>query len=184
MTTDRRFCRFSRTLEGNPFGLRWDEPGGFCLSTFLILSEAGNPSTVLAGRLNPAGAWDHLEGLDAARIEAHGGGWHLPASHLLLREAPDESARRILDEMLGGADPSLEPARVVSEVYTPRRFPENHNHWDLRFLYRGTWRGPPPSVPSVWTDLGFVDVSVARRADVARSHEDVLDEVGLPVARP
>jgi hypothetical protein len=116
MTTDRRFCRFTRTAEGHPFGLLWDQPGGFCLSTFLILSPEGHRSSVLLGRINPAGQWDHLEGLDAERMEAHRQGWHLPASHLLLRETPDQSARRILDEMLGGAKPELEAAQVVSEV--------------------------------------------------------------------
>jgi hypothetical protein len=179
MTTDRRFCRFTRSAEGHPYGLRWEEPGGLCLSTFLILSEEGHPSSVLVGRMNPNAPWDHLEGLDAERIEAHRGGWLLPASHLLLREAPGEAAGRILNEMLGGVTPSLEPVRVVSEVYTPRRFPETHNHWDISFLYRGTLHGPPPSVPSVWSDLRFVDVRTAHRSEFARSHEEVLDHVGL-----
>jgi hypothetical protein len=181
MTTDRRFCRFTRTVEGHPFGLRWEEPGGFCLSTFLILSEEGRSSSVLVGRLNPNAPWDHLEGLDSDRITAHRGRWLLPASHLLLRETPDESARRILDEMLGGAHPSLEPARVVSEVYTPRRAPETHNHWDISFLYRGVWRDPPPSAPAVWDELRFVDVGSVHRSDFARSHEEVLEHVGLEV---
>jgi ADP-ribose pyrophosphatase YjhB (NUDIX family) len=184
VTTDRRFCRFTRTSEGHPFGLRWDQPGGLCLSTFLILSEGDHPSSVLVGRLNPAGPWDHLEGLDAERIEAHRKGWLLPASHLLLRETPDESARRILQEMLGGATPSLEPARVFSEVYTPLRFPETHNHWDISFLYRGTVRGPPPSVPAVWKELRFVDVNTVRRSDFARSHEEILEQVGLTISHP
>jgi hypothetical protein len=81
--------------------------------------------------------------------------------------------------MLGGARPDLQPARVVSEVYTPRRFPETHNHWDLSFLYRGTWRGVPPSVPAVWTDLRFVELDTLHRSDFARSHDEVLDHVGL-----
>jgi hypothetical protein len=181
MTTQRRFCRFTRTAEGHPFGLRWEEPGGLCLSTFLILSETGRPGSVLLGRLNPDAPWDHLEGLDRERIEAHRGGWLLPASHLLLRESPDESALRILDEMLGGVRPTLEAARVVSEVYTPRRFPETHNHWDISFLYRGTLRALSPSVPTAWNELRFVDVKSARRSDFARSHEEVLDRVGLAV---
>jgi ADP-ribose pyrophosphatase YjhB (NUDIX family) len=181
MTTDRRFCRFTRTSEGHPFGLRWGESGGLCLSSFLILSKAGTPSSVLVGRLNPDAPWDHLEGLDAERIEAHRGGWLLPASHLLLREAPDDSARRILDEMLGGVRPSLEPAQVVSQVYSPRRFPETHHHWDISFLYRGTVSGPPPSVPAVWKELRFIDVRSARRSEFARSHEEVLENVGLAI---
>jgi hypothetical protein len=184
MTTDRRFCRFTRTEGGHPYALRWEEPGGFCLSTFLVLSEAGRPTSVLVGRMNPSAPWDHLEGLDPERVEAHRRGWLLPASHLLLRETPDESARRILNEMLGGATPTLQPARVVSEVYTPRRFPETHNHWDITFVYRGAWQGPPPSVPSVWADLRFVEVSDVRRSDFARSHEEVLAQVGLVVPVP
>lgn len=184
MTTGRRFCRFTRSEEGHPHGLRWDQPGGFCISTFLILSEEGRPSSVLVGRINPSGPWDHLEGLDAERIRAHSGGWLLPASHLLLRETPDESARRILDEMLGGARPSLDPPRVFSEVYTPRRFPETHNHWDLSFLYRGTWQGLPPRAPSIWTELRFVDVTSTGRSEFARSHEEVLANAGLEVRNP
>jgi NUDIX domain len=184
MPTERRFCRFTRSAEGHPFGLLWDQPGGFCLSTFLILSPEGRPSSVLVGRINPTGPWDHLEGLDAERIDAHRRGWHLPASHLLLRETPDQSARRILDEMLGGATPALQPARVVSEVYTPRRFPETHNHWDISFLYRGTWQGAAPSLPSVWTDLQFVDLDAVQRSDFARSHDEVLEHVGLALPQP
>jgi len=184
MTTERRFCRFTRTAEGHPFGLRWEEPGGLCPSTFLLLGQARRPTSILVGRLNPKAPRDHLEGLDAERVEAHRGGWLLPASHLLHRETPDESARRILDEMLGGARPSLEPARVVSAVSTPRRFPETHNHGDISFLYRGTLSASPPSVPTVWDDLRSVDVRAARRSEFARSHEEVLESVGLAVERP
>jgi hypothetical protein len=184
MTTERRFCRFTRTSDRNPFGLRWEEPGGFCLSTFLILSEEGHPSTVLVGRMNPNAPWDNLEGLGAERVESLRGGWVIPASHLLLRETPDGSARRILDEMLGGLEPSLEPARVVSEVYTPRGYPDTHNHWDISFLYRGSLKGPAPSVPSVWNDLRYVDVRSVSRSDFARSHEELLERVGLAVEHP
>lgn len=162
-------------------GLRWDQPGGLCLSTFLVLSEEGRPSSVLMGRMDPRAPWDHLEGLDAERIRAHSGGWVLPASHLLLRESPEASARRILDEMLRGARPSLEAPRVVSEVYTPRRFTETHNHWDLSFLFRGTLPGPPPPAEPVWTDLAFVDLEAVPRAEFARSHEEVLELAGLTV---
>jgi hypothetical protein len=184
MGTERRFCRFTRTSDKNPFGLRWEEPGGFCLSTFLILSEEGRPSTVLMGRMNPSAAWDHLEGLGAERMKALLGGWVLPASHLLLRETPNESARRILDEMLGAARPSLEKAQAVSEVYTPRGYPDTHNHWDISFLYRGSLTGPAPSVPSVWNELRFVDARTLSRSEVARSHEEVLEQVGLRLDRP
>jgi ADP-ribose pyrophosphatase YjhB (NUDIX family) len=184
MAETRRFCRFTRGAEGHPFGLRWDEPGGFCLSAFLVLSPEGSPASVLVGRLNPDAPWDRLEGLDRERVEAHRGGWLLPASHLLVRESPDACAQRILTEMLGGARAALEPPRVVSEVYTPRRYPENPQHWDLSFLYRGTLQGPAPRVPGVWNELRFVDVHQVSRSEFARSHEEVLDRVDLAVLRP
>lgn len=170
--------------EGHPHGLRWDQSAGFCISTFPILSEEGRPSSVLVGRLNPNAPWDHLEGLDPERIAAHRGGWLLPASHLVLRESREESAQRILKEMLGSPSATLEPARVISEIYTPRRFPEIHNHWDLPFLYRGTLPGRAPSVPSVWEEMRFVDVNLVRRSEFARSHEEVLEHVGLRVEHP
>lgn len=182
MGTDRRFCRFTRTAEGNEFGLRCEE--GFCLSTFVILTAKGQPSSVLVGRMNPDARWDHLGGLDAKRVRELQNGWVLPASQLLFREGPDESAQRILREMLGDIGPRLAPPRVVSEVYTPRRFPDAKQHWDISFLYSGRWSGPPPSVPSVWRDLQFVDVQTAHRSEFARAHEEVLDLVGLPVINP
>jgi hypothetical protein len=184
MSTDRRFCRFTRHREGNEFGLRWEEPGGFCLSTFVILTLVDRPTSVLVGRMNPEAPWDHLGGLDPERVERHRGGWVLPATQLLLRESPDESAQRIVHELLGIDGMPLGPPHVVSEVYAPRRDPATTNHWDLSFLYRGTWSGPPPSVPSVWTDLRFVDVRTVRRSEFARVHEEVLDHVGLSVPNP
>jgi len=184
MPTDRRFCRFTRSAEEHPFGLRWDQRGGFCISAFLLLNEPGHPTSVLVGRIDPTGPWDHLEGLSPERIAAHEGGWHLPASHLLLREGPEEAAARIAREMLGGATPSLGAPQVISEVYAPRRFPEMPNHWDLSFLYRGTLSPPAPSVPGVWRELRFVDVRSAAASDFARAHEEVLARAGVPVGRP
>ncbi|HTT72880.1 MAG TPA: hypothetical protein VMG99_01830 [Thermoplasmata archaeon] len=184
MTTDRRFCRFTRHVEGNEFGLHWEEPGGFCLSTFVILTEAERPTSVLVGRMSPDAPWDHLGGLNEERVEAHRHGWVLPASQLMLRETPDESAARIVREWLGDPPVTLEAPRVISEVYTPRRAPETPNHWDLSFLYRGRWSGPPPSVPSVWSELRFVDTQRVRRSQFARVHEEVLDRVGLLVPNP
>jgi hypothetical protein len=184
MSTTRRFCRFSRSAEGNEFGLRWEEPGGFCLSAFLVLTEAARPASVLLGRMNPTAPWDHLGGLNPERVEAHRHGWVLPASNLLLRESPDEAARRVLAEMLGGGTATLAPARVFSEVYTPRRFPQIHNHWDVFFVYPGHWTGAPPAAPDVWSELRFVDLTGTKRSDFARSHDEVLEAIGLPVPGP
>jgi len=183
MATARRFCRFTRTAEGNEYGLRWEEPDGLCLSAFVVLTAQSAPRSVLVGRMNPEAPWDHLGGLDAKRVQELVSGWVLPASQLLLHEGPDEAARRILAELVGGIAPPLEPARVTSEVYAPRSYAARQ-HWDLSFVYRGRWEGPAPSVPKVWKELRFLDLRSARRSDFARAHEEVLDLAGLPVGGP
>ncbi len=182
MGTERRFCRFTNSAAGNEFGLQWDDPDGLCLSAFVILTQEGRPSSVLLGRMNPRAPWDHLGGLDPERVRVHAGGWVLPASQLILRESPDAAAWRILEEMLGGIEPKLDPPRVVSEVYAPRRFPEAKNHWDLLFLFRGRWDGPAPHLPAVWNSLKFVDVSRTGRSAFARSHDEVLESAGFTLA--
>jgi hypothetical protein len=179
VSTSRRFCRFTRSAEGNAHGLRWEESDGLCLSSFLVLTDAAEPYQVLVGKINPTGPWDHLAGLEPERVRLHMGGWILPASQLLLRESPDEAAHRLLAEMLGGIDPTLEAPRVMSEVYAPRLYPDARQHWDLSFLYLGRWDGPAPQLPNIWHDLRFVDVRETPRSAFARSHDEVLDSVGL-----
>lgn len=184
METDRRFCRFSRSADRNALGLQWGEDDGFCLSSFVIVTSQDDPRRVLVGKMNPDGPWDHAGGLDADRVRVHMNGWMLPACQLLLRESPDAAAHRILAEMLGGIAVPLEPPRVVSEVYAPRRNPNAQHHWDLSFLYRGRWAGPAPVVPELWRELRFVDVRSTPRSEFARSHEEVLDLVGLGPGSP
>jgi hypothetical protein len=179
MATDRRFCRLTRSREANEFGVLWEEENGMCLSTFLILSPTDRPTSVLLGRMNPAAPWDHLAGMDAGRVERFRKGWVLPACQLLLREGPDEAADRLAREWLGGISPALDSPRIVSEVYAPSGHPDAKRHWDLHFLYRGRIVGPVPAVPGVWSELRFVDISRTARSEFARSHDQILDLVGL-----
>lgn len=180
MSTDRRFCRFSRHLDRHDLGVEADVDDGFCLSAFVLLSRPGQPESVLAGHLDPEGPWDHVGGLNADRVRAFTEGWLLPASQLLLGESPRAAARRILDEMLGGIDPTLSEPVVVSEVYAPRRHPGHAHHWDLEFLFRGEWPSEPPRVPGLWRELRFVDTRRTPRTEFARSHDDVLASAGVP----
>lgn len=177
MTTSRRFCRFTRGTD--PFSLHEIPEHGFCLSTFLVLEPEGKAGRVLVGRLDPKAPWDHLGGLSSVRIEAHSRGWVLPASQLMLGESPDASARRILGEQLPTVHAKLELPLVDSEVYTPRRWPEAVNHWDLRFIYRGKVSRDELPASSPWSDLRWLDLRTARGADFARSHEDVLLRPGF-----
>ena len=178
MTTDRRFCRFNR-LGDVPFGMPEVPEGGLCLSAFLVLTERGRPDRVLMGHLDPTAPWDHMGALDASRTQVHSKGWMLPASHLIVNEPPHEAARRIAVEQLERRDLTFSEPRVVSEVYTPKRFPGIVGHWDLEFIFRGEWPGGAPPHAAAWTDLRFVDLATTPKTAVARSHEDVLESAGL-----
>lgn len=178
MTTDRRFCRFNKQ-GGVPFAMPVVPEGGLCLSAFLLVSERGHPGHLLMGHLNPEAPWDHIGALDASRTAVHSKGWMLPSSHLIVNESPDAAARRIAAEQLERTDLAFSDAKVVSEVYTPRRFPDLVKHWDLEFLFRAEWPGGGPPKAAAWTELRFVDLATTTKADVARSHEDILASAGF-----
>ncbi|MFZ3355140.1 MAG: hypothetical protein WA549_00100 [Thermoplasmata archaeon] len=181
MTTERRFCRFSDSAETAAFSVTQIPKDGLCISTFVILREQGNPRAVLMGHMNPAAPWDQLGALDPERIEAHRNGWMLPSSHLIYYESPDESAQRILREQLELPAQPLGPPTVMSDTYAPRRHPGATHHWDLGFLYQGSIPSRPVPSARAWQDLAFVDTRSVHRSDIARSHEDVLQLVGLAI---
>ena len=167
MVTERRFAHFKRNVA--PPRLSEVPEGGFCISTFLIISETGSPLHVLMGRLNRNAAWDHIGGLDPERVTRHSNGWMLPSSGLLLGESPHEAAQRILKEQLTITDQPLEGPLVFSEAYgTP-------THWDLEFLFLGERREAPKN--DAWSELKFVDLSKTGKEEIARFHEDILAHV-------
>ena len=178
MTTDRRFCRFSRRLpeEGLAALYTTEIPeGGLCLSSFVVMEDS--EGRVLMGHLDPAAPWDHIGALDPGRAAAHGKGWMLPSSHLMLYESPQEAAQRIMKEQLGMSVDLMGPT-VVAEVGTPNRFPELRNHWDFEFIFRGDAPGGEPPTHRAWKELRYVDLKRTPRGEVARSHDDVLENAG------
>ncbi len=178
MATDRKFCRFYAPAD-TPFGMPEVPAAGLCLSAFLVLAEKGRGNRVLMGHLDPAAPWDHIGALDPSRTAVHSKGWMLPASHLILKESPQDAARRIAREQLELTDLEVGEPRVVSEVYAPRRFPEKGEHWDLEFLFRGELDPARVPRPRAWLELRFVDLDVTPKSAIARSHEDVLESAGL-----
>ncbi len=167
MATSRRFAHFKRDVA--PPRVREIPEGGFCISTFVMLSKIGSPQLVLMGHINKKAPWDHIGALDPERVAKHSKGWMLPSSALILGESPQEAAERILKEQLGLDDQPLEGPRVFSEVYDPM------NHWDLEFLYFGQRSDVPSS--EAWSELRFVDLTKTRKEDIARGHEDILAHV-------
>jgi ADP-ribose pyrophosphatase YjhB (NUDIX family) len=167
MATQRNFSHFKKDVV---LPRMKDIPeGGFCISTFLIISKKEGPNRVLMGHINRNAAWDHIGALDSERVERHSKGWMLPSSALILGESPADAAERILNEQLGLSDQKLQGPLVFSEVYCPM------NHWDLEFLFLGERDQAP--ILEAWSELVFVDLSTIRKTEVARFHEDVLAHV-------
>jgi len=179
MTTDRRFSRFSKSAATAAFSVTEIPDDGVCLSAFLIVTEARDSKKVLMGHMNPKAAWDHIGALDPSRVEAHSHGWMLPSSHLIFRESPDDAARRISREQLELPDLALSGPTVVSDVYTPRRFPGTAHHWDIEFLFRGHLGAADVPHPTAWKELAFVDLRRTSKSEIARSHEDIIESSGL-----
>jgi len=179
MTTDRRFSRFNKSPATAAFSVTEIPDDGVCLSAFLIVTEARDARKVLVGHMNPKSPWDHIGALDPSRVEAHSHGWMLPSSHLIFRESPDDAARRIAREQLAPPDLALSGPQVVSEVYTPRRFPGTAHHWDLEFLFRGELAASDAPRAAAWKELVFVDLRRTTKAEIARSHEDVIESAGV-----
>src|SRR3989442_5266645 len=103
----------------------------------------------------------------------------LPASHLIFRESPDDAARRIAREQLELPDLALSGPTVVSEVYTPKRFPGTAHHWDLEFLFRGQLAAADVGHPAAWQELAVVDLRRTSQAEISRSHDDRIEAAGL-----
>ncbi len=179
MTTDRRFARFSKSPDTAAFSITEIPAGAFCLSAFLVITETGDPRKVLMGRMNPRAPWDHIGALDPSRVEVHSRGWMLPSSHLIFQESPEDAARRIAREQLELSDLRFSEPKVVSEAYTPKRFPNAPTHWDIEFLFRTEMPAADLPKPAAWTQLAFLDLRRTAKAEVARSHEDVIESAGL-----
>lgn len=151
-----------------------------CLSAYLVLRPPHAPHEVLLGRMDPAGPWFEVAAVDPPRAKGIGDRWVLPATQLLLGEAPDQAARRLGRELLGRDDLSLGSARVFSEAYL-RGNGSADPHWDLHFVYLGRWAGAPPdaSFGRLWKELRFVDLTSTSASAFGRGHADVLALAGL-----
>ena len=102
----------------------------------------------------------------------------MPSSHLLVYESPQEAAKRILREQLD-LDLTLSGPDVVSETYTPKRFPDLPRHWDIEFIFKGKLSADRVPKPHAWSNLAFVNLDITKKSEIARSHEDVLESAGL-----
>jgi hypothetical protein len=153
---------------------------GLCLNVFVLLSDRANSHRVLLGRIDPEQPWTEIGGMHRQRIQDLGDRWMLPSRQLYLFEAPDEAARSILHAQLGIESLRLEGPQVVSEAWQRPKPAGEGRHWDISFLYRGTWPAGRPLAARPWRELAVHESDQLRPEDVGRSHLDVLDLAGLP----
>jgi len=184
MVTERRFTRFNRgksttlgSTDDTPLTTKEIPIGGLCLSSFLIVNESIARETVVMGKLNPSAPWDHLGALDPKRIEMHSKGWMLPSSHLIVHESPQDAARRIAQEQLDLKDPEISGPKVISEVYSPKQFPDLEKHWDIEFIFT-TVNSKIPARTLALRELKYINPAETRKSEIARSHEDILASLG------
>ncbi len=177
-----RFARYrptEREIQGRHF---WTVPeGGLCLSAFLILTAPAAPGRVLLGRPNAQAPWESMATLEPAHLAAIGQRWILPASHLREFESPKAAGERIAREQLALPHPALEGPQVFSEDYPSSIDPESGTHWDVHFLFRGSWDAPAGGVPAAWSELRLLDPRTLTRRDLARGHADILGLAGFGV---
>ena len=176
---ERRYARLRRApLHDHPGAFEVPD-NGLCLSVFLVLEPPDRPGCVLVGQLDPKGPWWEVGAIDPRRLASIGERWMLPSCQLILFESPLDAAHRILAEQLGSGPIPLEGPCVFSDPSLRPGSPGKDPHWDIHFVYRGTWNsGTTPTTP-VWKRLDLVDVGRTPRAQFARDQGDVLELVGL-----
>lgn len=174
----RRWARFG------PSDARWFShipEDGVCLSTFLFVRD--RHGGVLIGRPRPHLDWPEKGCMPLWRLRqvAGHGEWVLPASHLLMEEAPDRSARRIAREWAG-----LPRSRPTLVGVTSERMPTGRwrregarrvrrNHWAVCFLYELRTQVAPRRARG-WAAIRFASPTELGRLRLGRGHSDLLRE--------
>jgi hypothetical protein len=108
--------------------------------------------------------------------------WILPASHLLMEEAPDRAAKRIARDFAGLPDMTprfvgIDSARFpVQPTRVARRANNRLYHWTLGFLYELKTDVPPRFGPW-WEELRFIPRERLRTLKIGRLHRDILRAV-------
>lgn len=152
---------------------------GLCLNAFVLIRPESGSDRVLLGRIDPDAPWETIGGMSQRRIATMGDRWMLPSRQLRLFEAPEEAARAILKDQLGIDRLALEGPKVTSEAWQRPEPAGKGLHWDLSFLFEGTWpEGRPLSSPP-WRELKFHRPSELEPRDVGRSQFDVLTLAGF-----
>jgi ADP-ribose pyrophosphatase YjhB (NUDIX family) len=150
--------------------------GGTCISSFLVIKSKGG---VLVGKMTKPEIWVErfLVGEMFAPRYASSGKWLLPASYLKYGEKPEDAAMRVLTEQVALPKSKLSLVQVQSHLAQDPNDPEAA-HWDLCFVYGGTFRGKLRT-PEWFSELKFVKPRQLSADDFTRGHGDVLRALGV-----
>ena len=174
MAGERRFADFYE--DALPFQMSSVPEGGMCLSVFLVIWKE-DIHHVLLGKVNKAYDWIKAGALSKESTTRITQRWMLPSSHLLLYESPKDASQRVLKEQLGLDAQELEGPFVFSEVYDAPKY-EIKNHWDMEFVFTGKVQSGNDIRHPAWSELKFLDVRKIQDNEFARSHQDILVEIG------
>lgn len=164
--------RWARLGPENPSALKHVPEAGVCLSAFLIVKRNGS---ILLGRPHSHSAWPLKGGFPrwrAAELEKRDA-WLLPATNLMMEEAPNRAARRIVNEW-GGLEGKPRFVMIQSHLQPAGRL----NHWAICFVYELHVR-KDPTIKPWWSEMRFVKPSEIRRMKLGRGHRDILQEAHI-----
>jgi len=179
-------------MSGRPVTERWARIGprdsswlihvpraGLCLSAFVVIRKKGS---ILLGRPHTHESWPEKGGFPkrhATRLERERS-WLLPATHLLMEEAPDRAAQRITNQwagMRGVPKFVMVQSHLRPSEYARKSGHVKLNHWDICFVYELNTRTNPKPKPW-WSETRFFLPSEIRRMKLGRGHKDVLKASG------
>jgi ADP-ribose pyrophosphatase YjhB (NUDIX family) len=159
--------------KGSPFGFYEVPPNGMCISAFLFVTSG---EKILLGKYADSEEWERLAGLEPERRRAHGKGWTIPASQLKFGEEPRAAGKRIAEDILGLRGLAIRELPPESDSYTPARFPELGDHYDIWFLHEAeSSEATEVKKPAWYAHLAFLDPRTLDAEDYSRSHKDVVD---------
>ncbi|HZW55500.1 MAG TPA: hypothetical protein VFF30_04355 [Nitrososphaerales archaeon] len=158
-------------------------PGGFCLSSFVVVSRGND---VLVGKMKMPEVWVErfFVGQEFAPKYLSSGKYLMPASHLSWYESPLDAASRIMSEQLLLDYPKDKLKLLDVQSHLRGDIGDEHNppHWDLCFVY-GAQLTPRQSrnlaTPDWFEDYRFKKRSELTTDDFTRGHGDVLEEAGV-----
>jgi hypothetical protein len=154
---------------------------GLCLNAFVLISPPDDARKVLLGQVDPQAPWREIGGVTPQRLAGLSTRWMLPCRQLFLFESPQEASAEILRTQLGIEQMALEGPSVFSEVWNRPSPAGKGQHWDIHFVFRGTWPAGRELRAGPWLKLEFHDPAHLDRSTVGRGHADVLVLAGFPV---